>query len=123
MSEVSPMADDLKQKADEAWENLKTTQTNWVDKQDIQLTRSAVSASIAAALAESLAPVLERVGKLEHQAASEFEQVTDICNNLVDRIITLEGYNVAPPKPPAPCATCGGARFVCDSPGSWVHME
>ena len=42
--------DDLKQKADEAWEN--------VGRNDI---RAAVSASIAAALAEALAPVLERV--------------------------------------------------------------
>lgn len=51
------MTDDLKQKADEAWEN--------VARNDI---RSAVEASIAAALAEALA--LERVARLEYRSTA-----------------------------------------------------
>jgi hypothetical protein len=82
------MPDDLKQRADAAWE--------WCEKQwgkapmPADLIRAAVEASIAAALA----PLVERVARLE--AGHEVP------------------WNVQPPPAEAKCAECGGIGFVCD---------
>ena len=112
------MTDDLKQKADEAWEN--------VGRNDI---RAAVSASIAAALAEALAPVLERVARLEYRSTATATGV--LPNGERVQCTECSGTTNSPSqfawtcldgrwrcethsKPAAPCATCGGARWVCD---------
>ena len=108
------MTADLKQKETEAWEN--------VGRNDI---RAATQASIAAALeksdcdmidyvaasidahaadtrplAEALAPVLERVARLEELA--QFPTLMAENDALLQEMAD------------APCATCNGARWVCD---------
>ena len=120
--------DDPKQKADKAW--------RWCERQwdrapsPSQMVEAAVTASIAAAieksdcdmidyvaasidahaadtrpLAEALAPVLERVARLEELA--QFPTLMAENDALLQKMAA------------APCATCGGARFVCGNRG-WL---
>lgn len=90
--------DDPKQKADKAW--------RWCERQwdrapsPSQMVEAAVTASIEAALAEALAPVLERVARLEELA--QFPTLMAENDALLQKMAD------------APCATCGGARWVCD---------
>ena len=90
--------DDPKQKADKAW--------RWCERQwdrapsPSQMVEAAVTASIEAALVEALAPVLERVARLEELA--QFPTLMAENDALLQKMAA------------APCATCGGARWVCD---------
>ena len=109
------MTDDLKAKADAAWAMLR----NGFNGESLERYRAAVEASIAVAtheylfrattvaestIAAALSPVLERVGRLEKWVQDDM----------------VSAAHVREPKPPAPCDTCGGARFVCDSgKASW----
>lgn len=92
-----------------------------------------------AALAEALAPVLERVARLEERGAiGVAPAIRELVEQLGPTLADDEGtINNQPhlklrdlthpeekamrdaywsvPKPPAPCATCGNARFVCDA--------
>ena len=90
--------DDPKQKADKAW--------RWCERQwdrapsPSQMVEAAVTASIEAALAEALAPVLERVARLEELA--QFPTLMAENDALLQKMAD------------APCAICNGARWVCD---------
>lgn len=90
--------DDPKQKADKAW--------RWCERQwdrapsPSQMVEAAVTASIEAALAEALAPVLERVARLEELA--QFPTLMAENDALLQKMAA------------APCAICNGARWVCD---------
>ena len=79
---------DLKQKEEQAW-------TYYFEQGRLGQIRDAVQASIAAALA----PVLERVARLEELA--QFPTLMAENDALLQKMAD------------APCATCGGARFVC----------
>ena len=125
------MTDDLKQKADKAW----FWEYPWIGNDTLGKLRAAVEASIAAALREfyrnEIEPVKTSIGNMQPGSEMFQKAIAAALSPVLERVERLEDRTPLPfddedvrlagPKPAAAsCATCGGARFVCDSgKASW----